>query len=99
MTSLYLPAPVRSKQHSSTDSVPSTTELSTNTSSSHSVAVVGTSQPKQTFHPRVAPTYEERCQAAAEFSRFTPEQRKTAKKLFVPRSLADFDDGGAVSST
>lgn len=43
-----------------------------------------------------APTYEHRCNAAAEFSRFTPVERNTnKKKLFVPRSIADFDDGGA----
>lgn len=42
------------------------------------------------------PSYEERCRAAAEASRLTPEQRrKGGKKLFVPRSLDDFGDGGA----
>jgi len=39
-----------------------------------------------------SPSYEGRCRAASEASRMTPEQRK---KLFLPRSLADFDDGGA----
>ena len=41
-----------------------------------------------------APDYEQRCKAAAEVSRMTPAERKQ-RKLFVPRSLADFDDGGA----
>ena len=44
--------------------------------------------------PQRAPTYEERCKAAAEFAKLTQEQRK-GKKLFCPRSLQDFDDGGA----
>ena len=39
-----------------------------------------------------APSYEERCRTASEAARLTPDQRK---KLFLPRSLADFDDGGA----
>jgi SNW domain-containing protein 1 len=42
-----------------------------------------------------APSYEERCRAATALSKMTPEERKRAPKLFVPRSLADFDDGGA----
>ena len=43
-----------------------------------------------------APSYEERCQSAAEIAKLTPEQRtNNPRKLFVPRSLQDFDDGGA----
>lgn len=41
-----------------------------------------------------APSYEERCKAAAELAKLSKEQRK-GRKLFVPRSLQDFDDGGA----
>ncbi|VEU44977.1 unnamed protein product [Pseudo-nitzschia multistriata] len=41
-----------------------------------------------------APTYHQRCKAAADLSRLPPSERKK-KKLFVPRSLKDFDDGGA----
>jgi SNW domain-containing protein 1 len=41
-----------------------------------------------------APSYEERCRAAAALSQTSPEERRKTK-LFVPRSLADFDDGGA----
>mmetsp|Transcript_38037 Transcript_38037/g.42630 ORF Transcript_38037/g.42630 Transcript_38037/m.42630 type:complete len:615 (-) Transcript_38037:52-1896(-) len=41
-----------------------------------------------------APAYEQRCKAAAELSRISPADRKK-KRLFVPRSLADFDDGGS----
>jgi SNW domain-containing protein 1 len=43
-----------------------------------------------------APSYEGRCRAAAEMGKMTPEERsKNPRKLFVPRSLEDFDDGGA----
>lgn len=44
--------------------------------------------------PQRAPSYEERCRAAVEFAKLSKEQRK-GKKLFCPRSLQDFDDGGA----
>jgi SNW domain-containing protein 1 len=43
-----------------------------------------------------APSYEERCTAAAQVTHMTLEERRhRSKKLFVPRSLQDFDDGGA----
>jgi SNW domain-containing protein 1 len=43
-----------------------------------------------------APSYEERCRAAAQVTQMAPEERKQRpQKLFVPRSLQDFDDGGA----
>ena len=42
---------------------------------------------------RNAPSYEERCQAAAALAR--NQDGGPRPKLFVPRSLADFDDGGA----
>ena len=43
-----------------------------------------------------APNYEQRCKAAAEVAGLTPAQRKARNiKLFVPRSIDDFDDGGA----
>jgi SNW domain-containing protein 1 len=41
-----------------------------------------------------APTYSERCKAASDLAKMPPQERKQ-KKLFVPRSLVDFDDGGA----
>ena len=43
---------------------------------------------------RRAPSYEERCRAATKVAKLPPAQRKSMK-LFVPRSLKDFDDGGA----
>ncbi|KAL3911042.1 MAG: hypothetical protein SGILL_007440 [Bacillariaceae sp.] len=44
-----------------------------------------------------APNYNQRCKAAAEVAKIkmTPAADRKHKKLFVPRSLADFDDGGA----
>lgn len=43
-----------------------------------------------------APSYEERCHSASQASRMTREERqKRGIKLFVPRQLSDFDDGGA----
>jgi SNW domain-containing protein 1 len=51
--------------------------------------------PEKTQKPSPkAPNYEQRCKAAAERAKMTPAERKL-KKLFVPRALADFDDGGA----
>ncbi|KAG7355826.1 SKIP/SNW domain containing protein [Nitzschia inconspicua] len=49
---------------------------------------------KKPVPPCRAPNYEERCKAATEVARMKPAERKH-KKLFVPRALADFDDGGA----
>jgi SNW domain-containing protein 1 len=45
---------------------------------------------------RVAPSYEDRCRLAVEASKLTADQRKARKmQLFVPRTVQDFDDGGA----
>ena len=44
------------------------------------------------------PSYTERCNAALRFSKLSPEERKlpvNKKSMFVPRSTADFDDGGS----
>jgi len=49
---------------------------------------------KSVSKPTTVPTYAQRCKAAAELSRLPPLERKK-KRLFVPRSLKDFDDGGA----
>ncbi len=94
MTSLYLPAPKRSGVVTATSSA---------TTSSNSTAIVSSSPnssvPMKQLQPKSkpnAPSYEERCQAASDFSKLTPSQRKTStQKLFVPRSLTDFDDGGS----
>lgn len=52
------------------------------------------SNTKNNAKKTIAPTYDQRCKAAAEISRMPSADRKK-KKLFVPRSLKDFDDGGA----
>ncbi|KAL9181344.1 hypothetical protein ACHAXT_010149 [Thalassiosira profunda] len=44
------------------------------------------------------PSYEARCDAALRFSKLSPEERKLPshkRAMFVPRSTADFDDGGS----
>ena len=81
MASLSLPAPRRAAPSSSSG-------IRTKNATSSS-AIPSTVSASSTSH---APSYEDRCRAASEASRMTPEQRK---KLFLPRSLADFDDGGA----
>lgn len=90
MTSLYLPAPKRSGVSTHTHrSAPekNNLQLATLSQTKQSGAKFPTKEQK-------APSYEERCRAASEFARLSPAERKS-KKLFVPRSIADFDDGGA----
>lgn len=90
MTSLYLPPPSHSGHN-----VPSLT-------SKHTKAVESTkTNPTRSTTSRTvsnAPSYEERCDAALRLASLPPEQQKALrekKPLFVPRSLSDFDDGGA----
>lgn len=102
MTSLWLPAPTRSAAHTGpfisdeSESRPrgtSSTKMvvaSSSNNNNHNKAF--DSLAKATSK---APSYEERCEAAKRFVKMTPDQRKAAKPLFVPRSLKDFDDGGA----
>jgi len=79
MTSLSLPAPTRS--------------VPTPASTRRSAAPAPSNKPQQ---QQKAPSYEERCRTATAMAKLTPEERKRQNvKLFVPRSLADFDDGGA----
>lgn len=79
MASLSLPAPTRS-----IPSAPATKRPAAATKTK-------TPLPKKTI-----PSYEERCNTATAMAKLTPEQRKRqASQLFVPRSLADFADGGA----
>ena len=47
---------------------------------------------------RRVPSYDYRVNSAIRFSKLTPEERKQPQNkqlLFVPRSAADFDDGGS----
>lgn len=48
-----------------------------------------------TSHPQLPPSYLERCQAAAEIASLSAEERRNRPKLFCPRRLDDFADGGA----
>jgi len=102
MASLFLPAPVRNKSRQTSNNKNSSNN---NASAGGSTALTTTAKRPQAgasastdanSAPKVrAPSYEQRVRAAAEFSKITPEQRKNRKPLFVPRSLADFDDGGS----
>ncbi|CAB9503859.1 SNW/SKI-interacting protein [Seminavis robusta] len=51
--------------------------------------------PNNTKPRSKAPSYAERCCLAREAASKNPEERRRGPKLFVPRSLQDFDDGGA----
>lgn len=100
MASLTLPPPRKStKAPVQVSSVPSVeTETAIVVSSEHqsdlsSVPKSASTRPKK---PLRAPSYDERCRAAAEISKMTPDERRSnPRKLFVPRRLEDFDDGGA----
>jgi len=84
-TQLNLPPPKRSFQPSKRITLQPSTEIIS-------------SKQKNVFiqSKSCAPTYETRCHLAVEASKLTAEQRKSHKiKLFVPRSLQDFDDGGS----
>jgi len=84
MTSLYLPPPSHAHGNFSSN----TAEVSSKNSNQQIPS-------KTTLN---APSYEERCDAAVRLASLPPDQQKTLrvkKPLFVPRSLTDFDDGGA----
>jgi hypothetical protein len=98
------PNPPSSTTSSTTTSNQSTTRTSNpnhNYSSSSITTATRTptntnQDPHHTTQPRRAPTYQQRCLAAIEFAKLPPAQRSSQKsKLFVPRSILDFDDGGA----
>eukprot|EP00544_Gedaniella_sp_CCMP2646_P008637 CAMPEP_0202482390 /NCGR_PEP_ID=MMETSP1361-20130828/1799_1 /ASSEMBLY_ACC=CAM_ASM_000849 /TAXON_ID=210615 /ORGANISM="Staurosira complex sp., Strain CCMP2646" /LENGTH=585 /DNA_ID=CAMNT_0049110247 /DNA_START=89 /DNA_END=1846 /DNA_ORIENTATION=- len=83
MASLSLPAPTRSIP------APTRARLPTPSTSKQS-------QPQPQKPATKVPSYEERCDAATKMAKLTPAQRKEqGVKLFIPRSLADFNDGGA----
>jgi len=96
MASLSLPAPRKTvASFSKPSSTPVSSDLvaitdGTDDSSSSTSPPAATAASK----PQRAPSYLERCHAAAELAKLPNEQRK-GRKLFVPRSLQDFDDGGA----
>ncbi|KAG7361385.1 SKIP/SNW domain containing protein [Nitzschia inconspicua] len=110
MASLSLPPPrnsTASRNVGSTNGVSSTSlvvstvhsddedeDEQINSATTTSIPTTARTHDKKPVPPCRAPNYEERCKAATEVARMKPAERKH-KKLFVPRSLADFDDGGA----
>jgi SNW domain-containing protein 1 len=100
MTSLQLPPPRKTAPAMSQndDESSSTSQaLTSRRQLSNASSTADATRLESTQKTQVAPSYEERCVAAAQASKLTPEQRrqKQGPKLFVPRRLADFDDGGA----
>lgn len=86
-----LPKPTATVGPNTTDNLSSSVALvATNSDSSEAGRTTSAAASKA----QRAPSYEQRCQAAAELTKLSKEERK-GRKLFVPRSLADFDDGGA----
>jgi SNW domain-containing protein 1 len=85
METLSLPAPIKSLPLSTTAATTSTALANRNSSKT---------QQQPTSKKLNAPSYEERCAAALRVCQLPPEERRSVK-LFVPRSLPDFDDGGA----
>ena len=101
MASLYLPAPTRTGTGAGG---PTAGGKRQGTTAAASAASNQSAQPQPQLPGKPnPPTYEERCDRAAEMARLTPAQRKARKNaegggaqaLFVPRGLKDFDDGGA----
>lgn len=102
MASLYLPAPTRSGNKIGSIGGANTTSSNDNTTAIVSqTSTTTTKKPTTSTSPtkkNKVPSYTERCNAALRFSKLSPEERKlpmNKKSMFVPRSTADFDDGGS----
>ena len=99
MASLYLPAPTRSGNK--IGSIGGANTTSNDTTAIVSTKTTATTTKTTTTSPtkkNKVPSYTERCNAALRFSKLSPEERKlpmNKKSMFVPRSTADFDDGGS----
>ena len=95
MASLYLPAPTRSGNK--VGPAPSGSSSSSSAIVS-SEAIAQKSDNGKGSQKRRVPSYDDRVNSAIRFSKLTPEERKQPQNkqlLFVPRSAADFDDGGS----
>lgn len=93
MTSLWLPAPTRTATSTSITSQSKPLQgnqivVSNGGKNTTASNLTGTTK-------TVAPSYEERCEAAKTYAKLSPEKRKAARPLFVPRRVGDFGDGGA----
>ena len=92
MTSLYLPAPTRSGNKVGTAPAGNSSAITSRESAPQKSASAKGSQTRR------VPSYDDRVNSAIRFSKLTPEERKQPQNrqmLFVPRSAADFDDGGS----
>mmetsp|Transcript_27909 Transcript_27909/g.57988 ORF Transcript_27909/g.57988 Transcript_27909/m.57988 type:complete len:659 (-) Transcript_27909:40-2016(-) len=105
MASLYLPAPTNRSGNKigTTPSSSNSAAASDSNSTALTITKKGTESNRSnstaaaTAKKRV-PSYEDRCNAAVRFSKLSPEERQQPKNkqtMFVPRSTADFDDGGS----
>ena len=95
MAFLYLPAPARSG--SKVGPAPGGSSSAIVSSNEAEKTTQNTANGKGSQKRRV-PSYDDRVNSAIRFSKLTPEERKqpeNKKLLFVPRSAADFDDGGS----
>lgn len=103
MASLYLPAPTRSSNKIGSGGGSSNNNVGVNGVgvSTALVSITGGSTPPTTgatTKPKRVPSYAERCNSALRYSKLPPHERDlpvNKKSMFVPRSTADFDDGGS----
>ena len=104
MASLYLPAPTRSSNKVGSGVGSSNNNVGVvNNGVGVSTALVsmGGSTPPTTgatTKPKRVPSYADRCNSALRYSKLAPHERDlpvNKKSMFVPRSTADFDDGGS----
>jgi SNW domain-containing protein 1 len=103
MASLWLPAPTRiAAEVAGPPPTASASLLSTANNAGTMVAVSSDSRdntimaksPLKNNNVKRAPSYQDRCAAARRAAK-DPSSAQLRKSLFVPRSLKDFDDGGA----
>ena len=99
MASLYLPAPTRSgnkigpggsSDNTGDDGVGASTVIVANSG--------GSAPTTATKKYNRVPSYADRCNSALRYSKLPPDERdlpSNKKSMFVPRSTADFDDGGS----
>jgi SNW domain-containing protein 1 len=99
MASLFLPAPTRSgnkigpggnSNNAGDDGVGASTAIVTNPGGSAPITA--------TKKNNRVPSYADRCNSALRYSKLPPDERdfpSNKNSMFVPRSTADFDDGGS----
>ncbi|EJK65582.1 hypothetical protein THAOC_13538, partial [Thalassiosira oceanica] len=97
MTSLYLPAPTRTGG-GGLGTGPGGGSTALVTAKNQQAGGSNSKSKTQAATGPTVPSYIERCNAALRFSKLSGEQRKQPEhksSMFVPRSTADFDDGGS----